>query len=130
MTPNEFVEVVRSTTYKPDWTFEARVMLELIEVGITGTVLHSDLGTPTRVFSVKHIHGATIQYAKDPVNLARDWLRGMILEMEAHEVDEWLRFDGQRFRDPHPELAQKRMLLDMERLPNIKQILRDLGLLP
>jgi hypothetical protein len=34
-------------------------------------------------------------------------LRALLVEAFAHEVDEWLRVDGQRVREPHPETTQR-----------------------
>jgi hypothetical protein len=33
-------------------------------------------------------------------------IRGILIEMETHEIDEWLSFDGELMFDPHPPVLQ------------------------
>jgi hypothetical protein len=30
-----------------------------------------------------------------------DWVRHCLMQLEEHEMDEWLQVDGKRYRDPH-----------------------------
>jgi len=46
-------------------------------------------------------------YRALPATAIRDFVRRLVLRALEHEVDEWLRIDGERVKDPHPELRPK-----------------------
>lgn len=43
------------------------------------------------------------------------WVRGIVIEFEIHEIDEWLRIDGKFVYDPHPSMLRNRSITEKDR---------------
>ena len=107
MTPEEFIAVVKGTTYKPGWTFEIyedrfKCVVTVVLCG-NGLPNSCDPSRTTDIIKEQWFTYALLN-SLDQAG-ARYALAQMISELERHEMDEWLRFGGVRHREPHPELA-------------------------
>lgn len=87
-------QLERSISYKPGFRFFFNDAGDRI-------VMHLDEQTEcSRVAGKKVTQGYTAVYVKgsgDP----RIYIREMIRRYEYHEIDEWLKFDGELLFDPH-----------------------------
>lgn len=98
--PNEsgWTGFLQRFTYKPGWCFthESRgddiIMVEMI-VPDTYDPSHKEIRVTSRQ-KVPPFERVSEAYAKDLI-------RSLIHELERHEADEWLLFDGVREWDPH-----------------------------
>lgn len=99
-----FDDVLSRMTYKPNTTF-AR---EHDYLRISIKVPHRDRPRETVTVEGKHL----IPYVflvdirnerptYDLVQRIADWIRHQILDLEIHEFNEWVRFDGELMHDPH-----------------------------
>lgn len=106
MTPDEAVGLLSSLTYKPRWTIRAypvpgAVVMragskepDVYELLRTGRVVEID------VVLTEALQEARLAHMDRHDVLA--WAFGVFERRELHEVEEWLRLNGQPLRAPHP----------------------------
>lgn len=88
-------------SYKPTFKFHLRraICTDHIELRITHLV--DDVQNPDR----QKIHVSACHIV--PVGTLQSfdefkaWIRSLIMTLEIHELDEWLKFDGIQMNDPH-----------------------------
>ena len=51
-----------------------------------------------------------------PMEVLPQLIRELVRKAELHEIDEWLRLDGARVHEPHPELARTRLVPEIPRM--------------
>lgn len=67
------------------------------------TGFHSDI---TPEVATKHVYPENVWIEMTPRHRA-EVIRAILIEAVTHEVDEWLRVDGERVVEPHPENVAK-----------------------
>lgn len=100
-------DVVARFTYRPD--VEIRVALPNLQQAMTPAKLllvvdTEDSRNPGK--RIKVVHQTWIPQWVNTEDMAKAFIRQCIAVMVAHEMDEWLRFDGQLLRDPHEHDGQ------------------------
>jgi hypothetical protein len=99
-----FVDFVKHMTYKPGYKFQAQMPVERDEVIVMAFATVPDVNDPTRttqVYQSRTFPGRLIDSGGPEVWMAM--LHSLVVDLELHEVDEWLKFGGARYRDPHPK---------------------------
>lgn len=112
MTPAEIGSIVNRLRLPPG--FVALVFIENddlrksdtdYEIQLNYTTADADGILPRVTISARRVcHGQYVYHTQQVVNTVHD----LLLQLYAHEIDEWLRLDGERVRDPHPELRAAR----------------------
>ena len=98
---------LKGITYKPGWTF-ALVTSDQLEPGpiqratLRITYRTPDVHDPTQIITLKFDTSIDLAMGVDEYT-CRNIIAGAIVEAELHERDEWLKWDGVRRRDPHPD---------------------------
>jgi hypothetical protein len=91
-------------TYKPGCRFVVGQRYEGIDISLHAKV--PDALNPKTVIPV-HIwrtldRWQCLRFTDAEVKFT---VQSLVREFELHEIDEWLKFDGEHVRDPHPELG-------------------------
>ena len=100
-------QVVDSFSYKP-WT-EPKIEVEWDIHGqgihIVITMQRFDVNGEGKVPIICEERWPVDFYlqCEDSAELFRNQLYRMLQGAELHEIEEWLKFDGKHYRDPHPE---------------------------
>ena len=108
-------EVIDSLTYKPGWRFWVKRRPTAIPAWPDDVILHMEFDAPDAndpeyqtIIGRDLLLPQGLAYIIDGAQAGiKRWVEHSIKSMEMHEVDEWLRFDGVRLKDPHetPKLA-------------------------
>jgi hypothetical protein len=95
---NAITRLVARLTYKPN----AKVW---VECGCTLVMVLDvpDRDHPERILPVVSRQQIPPDMAggSDSEEVMIDWVRHCLMQLEEHEMDEWLQVDGKRYRDPH-----------------------------
>lgn len=91
-------EVLPDFTYKPGWQFELHDLGDgdaQVDVAFMAVDSHAggDPQKTTAFFVAPH--------AVSSATRAKRWLRAIVLWVEEHEADEWLKVRGRPVHDPH-----------------------------
>ena len=100
MTDNEILEFLSTHTYKPDSAVTFHRDDRYMDGYLRFQHNVDDAVRPARktlVTSVQHIR-TEMTFDELKYRIAAGWR-----SLEMHEVDEWLKFSGQCYTDPHPE---------------------------
>lgn len=113
--------IVKKITYKPGWRFNVASRyfdyqptrpwdIDRVIITITAPMpnLNGD-GTTVDVISQKQIECLQLERMKDE-DILDYWITHCILDLEKHEMDEWLKFDGFHVREPHPENKSEKVV--------------------
>jgi hypothetical protein len=98
-------EWIGQVRYKPGWQFDLVSDHTLgdwalmVSAPVPNAYADDPATTWTRITSVHRIPKEIITTEDQFV----DWLRHVVIGVEVHEVDEFLRFKGVQVRDPHPK---------------------------
>lgn len=99
-------------TYKPGWTFRLlpretvgweHPSVEL-EISFRAPDSRAQPGTVPRISEVTQVTmlaEAEVERFREFPELFRAKIRHLIITLEMHEMDEWLRYDGELVSDPH-----------------------------
>lgn len=100
----DFAAFVGTVEYKPGYEFVTEHMFTgQFRLEVRGRVECAELrdGTVVQIFFPQHIDARLWAAFGDLAKLR--WVRKAILEFEQHELDEWIRWRGERVFDPHAE---------------------------
>lgn len=102
--PPRDLEDIRSllacVTYKPGWRFDVEQRADGVQLVAYSDELDSRGGPPRENFRRQWV----IAWPRTHRNVRAAvvaWLRKALMEWECHEVNEWLRIDGNIVHDPH-----------------------------
>jgi hypothetical protein len=84
---------LKKITYKPGYEFTADNYGGTILITVTTPYLKNANGGNDVFISIRHEYCHSM-----PLSIA---VRNLVRELELHEVDEWLKVDGKRIREPH-----------------------------
>lgn len=108
MTFEELETEISKISYKPGWEIRTYQALVFTEIVITALRNNSDEWSPQRdadeygkiiITSKYRLSGSEVHHLTKDILKAR--IQDFILRAEVHEIEEWLRVDGKRFREPH-----------------------------
>lgn len=107
---DEALKLIERITYKPEVKVSAdrSVLMDILHISFSRLALDSENPENTErkfVSSFHSVRADDLEIMDQLELLAR--IRRFLLDFETHEMNEWLRFDGQRLVDPHPELAEQ-----------------------
>lgn len=104
-------------SYKPGWTFWSTISLYHETISIYVSWKTKDVSCPsseielTAAYTINMTQMETMRVMNGEQSFVA-YMTWFITErirwVEMHEMDEWLKVDGIRLRDPHPELARQR----------------------
>jgi len=98
MTKKEIREIVKAITYKEGWVFQCRdSMFDAVEVRVGVKV--KDVEAPDKEIVLNQAMLVHEGMEKERVLMC---VCQLVRELEIHEMDEWLKFEGQRINNPHP----------------------------
>lgn len=94
--------VLETMTYKPTYDFE---IVDVNGSDVLRVTMHTHDSRPDEAvpLSIPVDFPVPTVRAAGSADYWRDWLHRKIHWCELHESDEWLRFDGVLFNDPHNE---------------------------
>jgi hypothetical protein len=98
MTIDEFIALVSKITYKPGCKIFAQREGDAVRLRIEATLPDSSLGTPRCFEFSQWLWPDWIGSEKEALHV----VAGHVREFEMHEMDEWLKLDGARVKEPHP----------------------------
>ena len=108
----KLMTMLGKVTYKPNFSFSVEGSDDHLMVIISMTVADAVPDTPGRM-TLRGPNNTIPITKRCPINgwgnaifterFFVEWLRDQIIELERHEINEWLQFDGKHLRDPHPE---------------------------
>lgn len=101
--------LIAKISYKKGWAIQAREdylnRMPHYEANVILAVscMQPDTitGHETPICVQRSIHLHDLERMKDE-DILTYYISGTIRELELHEMDEWLKFDGAHVRDPHP----------------------------
>ncbi len=109
---DQFELKVNLVSYKPSWKF--KIIYQGLESGheaiqLFVTYKTQDIVTQewidlSRYFGISEF--VVEELVKDK-ELFSTWIRRCIYDMEMHEIDELLKFEGKCIREPHPEINKE-----------------------
>lgn len=103
---HELEQILSTITYKPGWKIVVNQTLErellYLQIHATVTDAWSDLPARGQFFATT-IPAPLISDAEQFIR----WVRDSIIQFEMHEVDEYLRINGEWVNHPHPELRER-----------------------
>jgi hypothetical protein len=101
MTLQKAQELVAKFTYKPNFKIELQqdILRDMWQLHIHMIVSDVHTGKVTKVNSTRLLH------CKVDKDYLKDSIISAVHELEIHEINEWLKFNGKHVTNPHPELA-------------------------
>ena len=95
-----YESVLKTMTYKANWEFSFKVYFDglMLEVLYMAPNSRDPSGTIVQICSPEKVPPFDMD-----VETFRGWLRAVLHKIERHESDEFLRFDGKVYREPHDE---------------------------
>lgn len=112
MTYAEFEAVVNKFSYKKDCSIScSHGIYDCVQIYMTKNVEDVDGKYPGQI-PIRAIDSITYSSLRE-MNEAnvKSLIVEMVKRMELHEMDEWLKFDGDWINDPHPELRPLKLEL-------------------
>ncbi len=99
MTKDEALAVLNGMTYKPGRTFQIQDQGDhiLLRISWVGADARRPAPCTTNVLYTCVVPYSDVWTAEGVKQHLLLWLR----RLERHELDEWLKFDGERLTDPH-----------------------------
>jgi hypothetical protein len=112
---NAFAEVARRFSFRPGVEIHLRYEpeMDMLEIGVMAEATDArdwDRVEQRRakVYSPFKVPGLMVTTGKSfDVGRAKDTLIHALRTLEQHEFDEWLRFDGEHVRNPHPPISNR-----------------------
>ena len=92
-------QVLQRVTYKPGWTINCYPTKEGLMLQAYSDEVDSRSGAPRPQFVRRGLMSWPRAETSDDLIVA--WVRHWLMEWETHEVNEWLRLDGEVVHDPH-----------------------------
>ena len=101
MKVSEFAALVRSVTYKPGEVLKLKPLGNgSYEIDFTRVV--PDSRDPSQTIDIHHTNHLTrFQIEAIDEDFAKELIYSRIVEAEIHEAQEFLKFGGVQYRDPH-----------------------------
>lgn len=109
MTKNEFIKFFDRVTYKPSVTFAVKDLVSAdgcnVRIAYEATYNYRFVTDRTRVYTfIRNTPFTSALVERHTEQTLLEWLYETILELEIHEVKEWLKVDNQWVKNPHPEI--------------------------
>lgn len=114
---NEFARFVERFTYKPGFYAQVIYDKDLVRLAIIGPEPDASQwlaaldGQPVRLIPIVNTHTIsriTLEHSSPSPRRDEHWkwiVQTTILQYERHEMDEWLRLDGEQIVNPHPKVS-------------------------
>ncbi len=100
MTPEEFIDLVWSVSYKPGYLMQASQEGGFIRVDLHVGNL-PDVANPAIIIKLTFTRSLSCyDLEHQGKEFARYWLKRFVREWEDHEMAEWLKIDGERIFEP------------------------------
>jgi hypothetical protein len=107
-------EYLKRFTYKPgwgftvcqDWSYPGGLILHIQTESRPDANNPNDRNRWNPVQTTARMHFPRDMSPKQMESAFRGQLLQAIRALELHEMDEWLRFDGEHVNDPHPEIPK------------------------
>lgn len=89
---------------RPGYTLAAEYQVDRQAWLIVAHVQRPDVNDPNSVVPVVVRRFLDVRELREERHHVLHVVRGLLRELERHEIDEWLKVDGKCAFDPHPEL--------------------------
>lgn len=100
LSPGDIDRVVRRIAYKPGWSFTVSIGETAARYAPMLTVVCETIDARDQKTPLTIKHEQLLNPITDEPNLLRI-IRSVVRTIEAHEIDEWLKCDGEHVSAPH-----------------------------